>query len=99
MEEERAVTLYLTSWQKRMLRDFSRLKQIQKVTKVTIRPGRVGCLTSYKLPPGGMRKDDWLIYLTDEQMVSVTEQLKLRTPIASVNVTADAMKTGSIVFS
>ncbi|MBZ5536298.1 MAG: hypothetical protein LAO31_10115 [Acidobacteriia bacterium] len=94
-----AVTLYLESWQKRMLKDFSKVEGIDKITRVTIKPGKGGCLTSYKIPPLGMRKDDWLIYLTDQQVLQVKEHLQLRTAISSVNITADAMQRGAIVFS
>lgn len=90
--------LYLESWQKRMLKDFSGLRAIERISKVVIKPGRTGCPQSYKIPVGGMRKDDWLIYLTDEQMLQVKEQLGLRTPITSVNVTAEAMSTRVIAF-
>jgi len=92
------VTVYLENWQKRMLRDFGGLPSIDKITKVTIRPGRGGCLASYKIPPDGMRKGDWLIYLTDPQILEVREQLRLRTAVGSVNVTPDAMKSGAIAF-
>lgn len=90
--------VYLESWQRRMLKDFSAIRPIERITRVVIRPGRTGCPQSYKIPVGGMRKDDWLIYLTDEQMLQVKEQLGLRTPIASVNVTAEAMAAGVIAF-
>jgi hypothetical protein len=81
-----------------MLKDFSELKQIEKITRVIVAPGRGGCPQSSKIPAGGMRKNDWLIYLTDEQMLQVKEQLKLRTAISSINVTADAMKSGTVAF-
>ena len=99
METEQAVTLYLESWQKRMLKDFASLKQIKKeITKVTIRPGKGGCPTSYKIVPGSMNKEDWWIYLTDEQMLQVKEQLHLRTAVTFVNVTADTFKSGAVAF-
>jgi hypothetical protein len=91
-------TLYLENWQKRMLRDFSGLKQVEKITRIFVKPGKGGCPASYKIPPGGMRKDDWLIYLTDHQILQVKEQLRLRTAITSLNVTADAIRTGAIAF-
>ena len=99
MPTELIVTLYLESWQKRMLKDFSQLKRIEAITKVAItwRPG--GCPGSYRISPDGMRKGDWLLYLTDQQMLQVKEHLKLRTAIPSVNITPDAMESRAVVFS
>ena len=96
MDTEAMVTLYLEPWQQRMMKDFSKLKL---ASKVTIKPGKGGCPSSYKIPVDGMKRDDWLIYLTDQQMLQVKEALKLRTAIYSINVTADAMKNGTVKFS
>ncbi len=98
MGTELAVTLYLESWQKRMLRDFSDIRLIDKINKMIVKPGKIYCPASYKIPALGMRKDDWVIYLTDQQMAQVKEQLKLRTTITSLNITADAMKSGAVQF-
>lgn len=92
------VTLYLESWQKRMLKDFSKLKRVDHITTIWFKPGKGGCLASYKVPAGGMRKDDWLIYLTDAQILQVKEHLKLRTPVTSVNITREAMEGGAVGF-
>jgi hypothetical protein len=46
----------------------------------------------------GMRKGDWVLYLTEPQMVQVKEQLGLRTAISSINITPNAMKEKSVVF-
>jgi hypothetical protein len=45
-----------------------------------------------------MNKEDWWIYLTDEQMLQVKEQLHLRTAVTFVNVTADTLKSGAVAF-
>jgi hypothetical protein len=98
MGTEPEITLYLESWQKRMLKDFSKLKLVDRITKIRIKPGPIYCPTSYKIPPMGMRKDDWLIYLTDQQMLQMKDQLKLRTAIGSLNITEDSLKNGAIAF-
>lgn len=98
MATEAVATLYLESWQKRMLKDFSGIRDVDKISKIIVKPGKGGCPSSYKIPVGGMRKDDWLIYLTDQQALQVKEQLKLRTAISSLNITADGIRNGTVAF-
>lgn len=97
------VTLYLAPWQMRMLKDFSSKARLgaplEKITKMILRNPKGTCLASYKLPAKGMIKDDWLIYLTDEQMVVIKDKLKLRAQISSVNVSPEAVKSSAIVFT
>lgn len=98
-----ALTLYLSSWQKRMMKDFtigpsSKGPSIRKYTKVIIRNPIGTCLASYKIPIDGMRKGDWVMYLTDEQISMVSEELKLRAPISAINITQESMKSGIIAF-
>lgn len=97
-EAKRSVTLYLESWQQRMAKDFSGLKRAGRWSSLVIEFGPGGCPSSYLVPPDGMRKGDWLLYLTDAQMAHVKEQFSLRTPISSINITPDAMKSGAVVF-
>ena len=92
------VTLYLEGWQKRMLKDFARIKGVGRITTMMIKPGKGACPASYKIPVSGMKKDDWLIYLTDAQMLEVKAQLGLRTPISSININKEAIEAGSIAF-
>ena len=103
MANEPTVTLYLAPWQKRMAKDFvsSRVMKptdLARVNKVIIVIRKGGCLASYKLPPEGMRKDDWLLYLTDEQMNIMRETMDLRTPISSVNISGADITNGVISF-
>jgi hypothetical protein len=99
MALEPMATLYLEDWQKRMLKDFSKLKSPERLTRMVIKPGKGECLASYKIPPGGLHRDDWLIYLTNTQILQVKEQLGLRTAINNINITAKAMESGAITFS
>lgn len=88
----------MESWQQRMAKDFSGLKRAGKFNKVIIefKPG--GCPASYEIPPDGMRRGDWLLYLTDSQMAVVKEKLGLRTAISSINITPDIMKSKAVIF-
>ena len=103
VEKTRSLKIYLTSWQKRMIADLASSKYLErirpdklKVIEIEFKPG--GCLASYKLPPDGIRIDDWVLYLTDEQMTMVTEVFGLKEHISAVNVSAQAMKSGEIRF-
>jgi hypothetical protein len=80
-----------------MLKDFSKLN-IERISKLTVtfKPG--DCWASYKIPDLGFRRDDWALYLTDAQIVQVRSALGLRTPISSLSITADAIKSRAVVF-
>ena len=98
------LTLYLASWQERMVKDFVDKAQfpkldLSKVEKVIIVNPHKGCLASYKMPDQGMRKRDWVLYLTDEQMRIVKERFSLRTPVTAINVTEDGVAKGMVAFA
>ena len=96
------ITLYLAPWQKRMAKDFlpgNTLKGgINNIQKVLFKPGAVKCPMSYKIPARGMWPGDWLLYLTDEQMVIVRGALKAKTNIPSINISKEFMDKGDIAF-
>jgi hypothetical protein len=97
------VTLYLAPWQKRMIKDFMpaayfKGKRLSDITKLIISKGVVKCPASYKIPPEGIRRGDWVMHLTDEQMVVVKEQFGVRTPITSLNIDPGFLKSGAIQF-
>ncbi len=90
-------TLYLAPWQVRMAKDF--LPRVSKlISKVIIKPGVIRCPASYKIPDKGLNKGDWVLYLTDEQMVIVRERFGLRTAISGINVTEALIKEKSVAF-
>jgi hypothetical protein len=90
-------TLTLAPWQIRMTHDFLHTAE-KKVSKVIVIPGVIHCPGSYLVPEKGLSVRDWVLYLTDEQMVTVKEQFKLRTPIHGINITEDLLKNKSITF-
>lgn len=100
---QQQLTLYLASWQKRMMKDFMSREQLikiqlSKVTQMRIKNPKGQCLASYKIPPDGIRKGDWVIYLTDEQMNIVSSKLNLRVPVSSINITEKDLRSGAISF-
>lgn len=103
IKKEKMLNLYLAPWQKRMMKDFMgkssyRGKPIKDIKKVVIKPIVGKCPMSYKIPIDGIRRDDWVLYLTDEQMVIIGEFLGSRIPISSINVSSESIKAGDIVF-
>lgn len=99
LKQEIKVTLYLQPWQKRMIRDFTDLKKIDQISKAIIQPWKTGCPTSYKVLADFMKPGDWWIYLTDEQMHQLKEELHLETPVAVLNVTHEGLKSGAVAFA
>jgi len=98
------VTLYLTSWQKRMVRDFMprayfRGGSLKDLSKMIFSKGIVKCPASYKIPPEGIRRGDWVMHLTDEQITMVKEQFGVRARITSLNIDPKSVKTGAIKFA
>jgi hypothetical protein len=93
---KRSFKMYLAPWQTRIVRDFLELRKLPKT--VTIKPGLGPCPNSYKIPAEGISRRDWLLYLTDEQMIIVKEQFKLPTPISSINITERLLKNKDVVF-
>jgi hypothetical protein len=89
-------TLYLAPWQTRMVKDF--LPGMKRVGKVTIKPGVITCPASYKIPAAGLSRRDWILYLTDEQVVIVKERFNLKTPISGINITEDLIKGKYVAF-
>jgi hypothetical protein len=90
-------TLYLAPWQIRMAHDFLP-SDVKQLVSVKIKPGVIRCPASYKIPDRGLSRHDWVLYLTDEQMIIVHERFNLKTPISGINVTPDLIEKGSITF-
>jgi hypothetical protein len=103
MAKEEKITLYLAPWQKRMMKDFMdkaslRARPLGRITKVELTIKEFYCPASYKVPPYGMVRGDWILYLTDEQMNIVRERAGLRSSITSLNISKEAIDGGAIVF-
>lgn len=97
------LTLYLAPWQKRMMKDFlsaTLLKKIRlkDITKIIIRNPKMPCPKSYLTPPFVMRRDDWRLYLTDEQLNIINDKLHLRIPLTSINISKDILEHGDLIF-
>ena len=102
-EKSKACRIYLNSWQQRMFRDLAS-REVKKRFDVKVpkllelRIGPIKCLASYKLPPEGIRKDDWVLYLDDAQTVQVQQEFGLRTRVTEINVSMQEIKAGNLRF-
>ena len=93
---EKTFTLKLVPWQSRIAKDFLDLEYY--IDAVEINPGVIKCPASYKIPPEGLSKRDWVLYLTGEQMETVQEVFGLKEPISGINITEGQIKRGDVVF-
>jgi hypothetical protein len=91
-----AFTLNLVPWQSRLAKDFLDLNYY--VDAVVINPGVIECPASYKIPPEGLSRRDWVLYLTDEQMRIVQQEFDLKEPVSGINITDRHLKKGDVVF-
>jgi hypothetical protein len=103
IKKEKTLSLYLAPWQKRMMKDFMsksslRGKSIKDIKKLVIKPIIGKCPMSYKIAMKGIRIDDWILYLTDEQMIIIGDFLGSRIPISSINISPEFIKAGDIAF-
>ena len=95
--------IYLTSWQKRMVADFAGKATLGDIRRRDVAAIEIGwrpgdCLASYKLPALGILRDDWVLYLTDDQMKMVSTELGLRQKVTAINVSARDVEAGAIAF-
>lgn len=90
------VTLFLATWQIRMVKDHLRIKakKIDRVLISRIIDKRQWVM--YMGPPEIYR--NWHLYLTDEQIAVVKEKFKLKTAIAALNITKESLDAGDIAF-
>ncbi len=100
---ETRLTLYLAPWQKRMVKDFMpagyfKGRSLRNITKIIFGKVVMNCPSSYKIPNQGIRRGDWVFYLTDEQMTIVKERFGVRIPITSLNIGPELLATGDIQF-
>ncbi len=100
---ENTVTLYLTSWQKRMIQDFMPLKtmrisSIDKLTKVKVSIIDRKQWVMYRQPIDAIKAGQWNLYLTDEQINMVTQMTGMRAKFSALNVSPEMVASGALVF-
>ncbi len=94
--EEKEVTIVLEPWQKRQLNAYIPSQKIpgKDFGRIVVRPGKGGCLASYKVLVD--LKRGFEIFLTDAQIASVRDVLGGAAEVISVTVSSKAVKNEAI---
>jgi hypothetical protein len=95
MSDEQSVTLYLSSWQKRMILDHAKLDQpISKITVFKI-PKKEWVM--YRVPVlDAIKKGAWLLYLTDEQIAHISEVFGVKAKFSALNISPEHIASKAI---
>ena len=83
------LTIYLTEWQKRMVKDY--FGKDAKFISMPIEGGPVALYQAMPVPPGTGTHP--VMYLTDEQMAVVKTALKVTTPCSHLEIGLDLPMT------
>jgi hypothetical protein len=99
----KTITLYLSSWQKRMVIDqigtsAAKRKQLTRVTAVTIPFVDRRQWVMYRQPVQSIETGEWNLYLTDEQIAMVADVVGVSAKISALNVSSEKIESGAIVF-
>lgn len=97
MPEQKTVTIYLTSWQKRMVADH--VKGLTAITKAVI-TSKIdpGSLVKYRVPNDLVSKNKWNFYLSDEQIAQLSEIHGIKAKFSALNVSKELLDSGAIAF-
>jgi hypothetical protein len=82
------LTIYLTEWQKRMVKDY-----LGKDARFIAMPIEGGPIALYMAMPGQPGFKHAIMYLTDEQMALVKDTFKISTPCSHVEIGLDLPMT------
>ncbi len=104
MAREKAVTLYLETWQKRMLTDYVRsidpklLERVRVAVAVTIDFTKPVHLNTYRVvQKPGLEEDGFELYFTEAQRAMLQSATGLRT-VSSMHVSGAQLANKTIAF-
>lgn len=83
------VTINLTTWQKRMVKDY--LGKDAKFISMPIEGGPIALYMALPVPPGMQKRP--IMYLTDEQMAVIKTAFKVTTPCSHMEIGLDLPMT------
>lgn len=100
MPNEKVITLYLTSWQKRMVMDFVKSPlRIANFRKLRISVIDKRQWVMYRQPVfDSVKAGAWNLYLTDEQISQVAEVTGIKTKIAAINISPKLLESKAVAF-
>ena len=101
MIEDKTITLYLTGWQKRMIKDHMSAAdlKIPSARKLILSKIPKQEFVMYRVPIFEQAKaGHWNLYLTDEQISHVAEALGVDAKITALSISPEMVKSGAIAI-
>jgi hypothetical protein len=97
---ERKITLVLTGWQKRMLKDFMKKPLLPaEVSKISLSVIDRRQWVMYRVvDPIGFKNGAWNLYLTDAQIKKMGPLLGENVNISALRISPEMVKSGAIMF-
>jgi hypothetical protein len=99
--EGQQITLYLTSWQKRMIKDFFpakllKAKSMERASKIRIAIFDKKQWVMYRQPIEAFKTGQLNLYLSDEQIAQVAEITGVPAKFSALNVSPELLESGQI---
>ena len=91
----KSIILTLTDWQKRMVADFARKADVNKI-KISIIDRRQWVM--YRVPVLSTQTKAWNLYLTAAQIKKVSAAFGGEVKPSALSISADKVKAGAIEF-
>ena len=108
MMENKTITLYLTGWQKRMIKDHMSAAHFKKsvadlkiasVSKLILSKIPNKEWVMYRVPFFDQAKaSHWNLYLTDEQITHVVETMGVDAKISALTISPEIVESGAITI-
>jgi hypothetical protein len=101
MTEPKTITLYLTGWQKRMIKDHMSAPdlKITSANKLIVSNIPKKEWVMYRVAISEHAKvGQWNLYLTDEQISHVVEIMGVDAKISALTISPEMVKSGAITF-
>jgi hypothetical protein len=98
MLKDKAITLYLAEWQKRMIMDHISDVQAERLRKVKFIIDDPHHWVMYRPVTEIAVKGAWNFYLTDEQIHQVVEVTGIKTKISALNISPEMLESKAVVF-
>lgn len=95
MPDDKPITISLTEWQKRMLRDHLEIRTVP--TKLTISRIPKSDFVKYRVvDPTAFQEGSFNFYLTDPQIKTVTKSLGVDAKVSALTISPQMVKSGAI---
>lgn len=100
MVEQKPITLTLTSWQQRMIKDhIQSTRRAPVLSKVKINFMDKKQWVMYRQPPvDALRAGAFNLYLTDTQIAKVSKALGVDAKVSALTISPDMIKSGALAF-